>query len=167
MVLFTIGAPGTETHTVLDRTKETQHHLYHEDGKTLIELGELYQRSPGTVWGWFKKHGISTRSVKEAAERKDRAVSKMEIAQMRELYNQGLSSNDIGKQLGRDGRLVRVHLEGELRERAEAVRLAVDNGKIRSPDVQVEDDFFAALTDSIFEIECSRKSLMTRDSYGA
>lgn len=66
---------------------------------------------------------------------------------MEALYAQGVSSSDIAKQLGRDGRLVRTHLKGKLRGRAEAVRLAVDNGKIRS--CSVNENFFDVLTPAV------------------
>jgi DNA-binding CsgD family transcriptional regulator len=133
---------------MLDRTKETLHRIYHEEGKTLVELGALYERSPGTVWGWFKRHGIPTRSHKEAAAHKESAVTEDEKLRIKELYLNGQSSNDIGEELGRCGRLIRTHLEGMgvIRNRTEAVRLAVDNGKIRSDDVQVNDHFFDTLT---------------------
>lgn len=139
--------PGPEI-SMLDRTKETLHRMYHEEGKTLVELGALYERSPGTVWGWFKRHGIPTRSIKEAAQRKENVVTEVERARIKEMYLEGMSSNDIGKELGRSGRLIRTHLESMdlMRGRTEAVRLAVDNGKIRSEDVQVNDYFFEELT---------------------
>jgi len=122
--------------------------MYHEEGKTLVELGALYERSPGTVWGWFQRLGIPTRTLKEAAAHKECTVTDKERAIMYALYQDGLSSNDVAEEVGRDGRLVRTHLKnmGVLRGRTEAVRLAVDNGKIRSNDVQVDDYLFEELT---------------------
>lgn len=56
-------------------------------------------------------------------------VTQVEVRQMIDLYASGLSSNDVGLRVGRDGRLVRTHLKaaGVLRERTEAVRQAADS----------------------------------------
>ena len=65
---------------------------------------------------------------------------------MAALYVEGLSSNDIGERLGRTGRTVRTHLasRGLMRERAQALRLAVKRGKIRQRSLR--EDFFEVLT---------------------
>lgn len=75
-------------------------------------------------------------------------VTAVEIGRMVDLYATGMSSTDISKAVGRDGRLVRTHLKaaGVLRNRADAVRLAVDSGKIRSSDMLVREDFFHSWT---------------------
>lgn len=55
-------------------------------------------------------------------------VTLTEIEKMVALYASGLSSNAVGKRLGRDGRLVRKWLThaGVLRKRTEAVRMATE-----------------------------------------
>jgi len=78
-----------------------------------------------------------------------RPVTGKERAEMRALYEEGLSSNQIGERLGRSGRLVRTHLKnvGALRTRAEAVTLARQQGRLRR--VPLNEDFFeGALTAS-------------------
>lgn len=133
---------------MLDRTKNTLYRLYHTEGKSLVEMGALYGRSPGTVWGWLKKRGIPTRSVREGVRNRPSTVTEADVERMQELYSKGMSSNDIGALIGRDGRTVRAHLKlvGIMRDRETAVRLAVESGKIRSKDVQVNDSFFDTMT---------------------
>jgi len=107
--------------------------LYWEEGHDLVSLGKRYQRSPGTVWGWFRELGVPTRSVKEAAKGKARAVTEDEVARMVSLYQSGMSSNDVGRELGRAGRLVRGYLEkrGVLRPRKVALRRPGVREKVR------------------------------------
>lgn len=73
-------------------------------------------------------------------------VTGSEVDQMAVLYSEGLSSNDIGKRLGRTGRTVRTHLRsrGLMRGQAQALRLAVERGKIRKRSLR--EDFFEVLT---------------------
>lgn len=122
--------------------------LYWEEEEDFVSLAAKYGCSCGTVWGWFKKLGIPTRSTKEAAVLKARAVSPSEQALMVVLYETGLSSNDVGLELGRDGRLVRSYLEraGVLRGRKDAIRLAVRHGKIRSVGLTLNESLFTPLT---------------------
>lgn len=130
----------------LSVSAEELRHLYWDEGETLVDLGKRYQRSPGTVHGWFQFRGIPTRSVKESRTRLDCAVTPEEEHQMVEFYQTGLSSNDVAEKLGRDGRLVRMHLQkaGVLRGRAEAVQLALQSGKIRK--ITVNEHFFDVWT---------------------
>jgi DNA-binding CsgD family transcriptional regulator len=71
-------------------------------------------------------------------------VTEAEVKEMVALHAAGQSSNDIGRSLGRDGRLVRTHLSiaGVLRTRTDAVRQAVRNGKIVSAGKGLRRDFF-------------------------
>lgn len=112
---------------------------YEVEGLALPILAERYGRSPGTVWGWLRKGGIATRTVAEAVARKPRAVKPDEVSEMVRLHAEGLSSNEIGARLSRDGRLVRDHLHavGVLRSRGEAVEL---HHATRAPACRV--DFF-------------------------
>lgn len=124
-------------------TADELRRLYWDEGNDLVALGVRYERSPGTVWVWFRKYGILTRNLKQAARERKSTVGYTEVARMVQLYESGLSSNDVGKELQRDGRLVRMHLEraGVLRKREIAVRLAVENGNIlrRAYDMQFFD----------------------------
>jgi DNA-binding CsgD family transcriptional regulator len=122
--------------------------LYWTEGKTLTEIGAFYDRAPGTVWGWFQKLGVPTRSCQTAAQQRPGAVQLAEQDRIANLHAQGLSSSDIGRTLGRDGRLVRVHLanKGPLRDRKTAVRLAVARGKIKTIGRTLNESFFDVLT---------------------
>lgn len=65
------------------------------------------------------------------------------------LYQDGLSSNEIGEILNRDGRGIRKQLErrGLTRSRDEAVRLCViKGGKIRAEGKKADDRFFDRMT---------------------
>ena len=127
-------------------TKNDLKRLYVDERRSLVELGALYSRAPGTVWGWLRSRGIPIRSCREAAKNRSSAVSDEDDARMREMYELGASSNDIAKEIGRDGRLIRIHLRGMgiLRGRTEAVRLAAEQGKIYSSGSDVR--FFEKMT---------------------
>lgn len=114
-------------------TAQTLKAAYWERGETLVTLGQQYGVPPGMVHRWFKKLGVPTRSVKDAAQARASTVTADEQARMVALYAEGKSSTDIAQLLDRDSRLVRMHLEaaGVLRSRAEGVRLAVSRGKIK------------------------------------
>ena len=77
-----------------------------------------------------------------------RPVTGDEAQEWAGLYETGLSSNDIGNQVGRDGRLIRTHLSalGVLEDRKTGVRRAVLAGKIRKPGPRVDDHIFDELT---------------------
>lgn len=119
---------------------------YWERNENFVTLGKQYDCVPGAIWRLFKVYGIPTRNQKQAAVARDSTIHPDEVATMCRLYSEGLSSNDIGLRLGRDGRLVRGHLEraGGLRSKRDGVRLAIDNGKIRK--YHFREDFFDTLT---------------------
>jgi len=129
-------------------TKEDLHRLYVVEQRSLVQLGALYGRAPGTVWGWLKSRGIPVRSCREAAKNRSNAISVEDDARIQEMYEAGASSNDIAKAIGRDGRLIRTHLSemGIIRGRADGVRLAVERGKITAPDMRVKEDVFHTWT---------------------
>ena len=129
----------------LQVTAQELHQAYWVEGFNLVALGERYGKSPGTVWGWFKKLGVPTRNAKEMCANQARAVTADEIDRMVRRYQEGLSSNDIGKEFGRDGRLIRTHLKraGVLRTHVKAVQLL---RKIRR--TALNEDFFQILTPS-------------------
>lgn len=119
---------------------------YWQDGHTIAEIARQHGKHPDTMYDWFVKLGIPRKNQKEASASKSRAVTPAEVQEMICLYEDGKSSNDIGKQLGRDGRLVRTHLKaaGVLRKRVDAMRLAVRHGKIRQRSLN--EAFFDVLT---------------------
>ena len=82
-------------------TKDDLKRLYVDERRSLVELGALYDRAPGTVWGWLKSRGIPVRSSREAAKNRSNAISKDDDIKMREMYEAGASSNDIAKAIGR------------------------------------------------------------------
>jgi hypothetical protein len=113
---------------------------YWDGDDTLVTLGAKYGCSPGNVARWMKKYGIPTRSISESRKRLKNAIHESEVDEMVRLYAQGLSSNDVGRELGRAGRLVRTHLKkrGVLRPRNKAHGLARKQGKLRQVSLNEE-----------------------------
>lgn len=101
---------------------ETLRRLYHDEGLTLAEIGERFDRDRATIGHHFEKHGIERRGI--GGGPKDAAYKDAET--LRRLHwDEGLSTVEMGERLGKDRSTLEYWFEKhgiETRSRGEALR---------------------------------------------